>query len=316
MCCLAAKVASAAASPAAEPAAAQAEASAAAADAAVRQALPADAATGVMASGAGTQPLAACMQDKKDTGATAPRTGTTDRSPSMASSQPAAPSNALAGPSIVPPDLQPTRALPGRNHRPASAPPTASGSPSLVGKWTPAVSSNRGSKASPSRTPHQLSNGQAHHVQPPGTLARGAVQHASAGHVNGNSSLANGSSQLSNMPATLGHSPHLQINTLPAVGEQQHEGQQADADDDNDSLEDGEIEEGEVLPDGTVAGATSNAPGHDVVHDASNSGHADGDGISVVTKSMPSASSHKRPASSDLADGNGLHVSKMRTMAS
>ena len=310
-------MASAAAHPAAEPAAAQAEASTAAADAAVRQALSADAATGVMASAARSQPLAACMQDKKDTGADAPRTGTTDRSPSMASSQPAAPSSALAGPSVVPPDLQPTRTLPGRDHRPASAPPTASGSASQVGNWTSAGSSNRGSKASPSKTSHQLSSGQAQHVQPPCTLARGAPQHASHGQVNRDLSFSNGSSQLSNMPAASGHIVHLQSIADPAVGEQQQDNhQRADANDDNDSLEEGEIEEGEVLPDGTIAETTSSAPGNDVVHEASVNGHADGGGTSVGNKSMPMASNHKRPASSDLADGIELHASKKRTLAS
>ena len=307
-------MASAATSAAAEPAAAQAEASAAAADAAVREALPADAAAGAMASPAGAQPLAACMQDKKDSGAAAPRTGTT---PSMASSQIAAPSNASAGPSVVPPDFQP-RALPGRDHRPASAPPTASGSASQVSSWIPAGSSNRGSKASPFKTSHELPNGQVQHVQPPGTLPRGAAQNASNGQVHGDSSLPNGSGQLSNMPAALSHSPQLQSNAHPAVGEQQQDDHQlADADDDNDSLEEGEIEEGEVLPDGTVAGATSSAPGTDVVHDASVNGHAVVDGTSVVTKSMPMASKHKRPASPDLAVGrDGLHASKKQAVAS
>ena len=119
------------------------------------------------------------------------------------------------------------------------------------------------------------------------------------------------------MPAALGSSPQMQSNAHPAVAHQQQEGhQQADADDDDDSLEDGEIEEGEVLPDGTVAGATSSAPGNDVMHDASVTGHADSDGILVVTKSMPTASSHKRPASPDHADAEGLHEFKKRTMAS
>ena len=307
-------MASAVVSPAAEPGAAQAEASAAAADAAVRQALPADAATGVMASAAGAQPLAACMQDKKHTGADAPRTGTIDRSPSMGSSQPAASSNALFGPSVVPPDLQSTR--PGRDHRPASAPPTASGSASQVSSWTPAGSGNRGSNASPSKNLHQLPKGQAQHIQPPATLVRGAAQDASDSQVNYDPFL-NGSSQLSNMPAALGHSPHLQSNAHPAVAHQQQDGrQQADTNDDNDSLEEGEIEEGEVLPDGTVAEATSSAPSNEVVHNGSVNGCADDDGTTVVTKSMPVASNHKRPASSDLADDTELPASKKRTMAS
>ena len=70
-----------------------------------------------------------------------------------------------------------------------------------------------------------------------------------------------------------------------------------------------------MLPDGTVAEATSSAPGNEVVHGSVN-GCADDDGTMVITKSMPVASNHKRPASSDLADETELRASKKRTMAS
>lgn len=305
-CCLAAKVAAAAASPAAEPAAAQAEASAAAADAAVRQALPVDAAKGIMASPAGPQPLAACMQDRKYSGAAAPRTGTTDTSLATTSSQRAALSSALAGPSVAPPDLQPSGPLPDRVQRPASAPPTA-GSPSQAGRWTPG-SSNRGSQASPFNYPPHLPSGQARHTEHPGAQSQAAAQNGSQHQVNGNVCLPN---QLSDVSAVVGCSPHLQSNAHPAVVEQQQDRhQQADADDDNDSLEEGEIEEGEVLPDGSIAGATSNH----AVHDANVNGHIDAGGTSVAAEVPAVASSRKRTASPNLADAEGLHAAKKQAL--
>lgn len=113
--------------------------------------------------------------------------------------------------------------------------------------------------------------------------------------------------QLSDVSAAVGHSPHLQSNAHPAVGEQQQDRhQQADADDDNDSLEEGEIEEGEVLPDGSIAGAT----GNDAVHDANVNGHIDAGGTSVAAEVLPLARNHKRVASPDLADADGLHAAK------
>ena len=274
----------------------------------MRQALPADAAKGVMASPAGPQPLAACMQDKKDSGAAALRTGTTDTSAATTSCQRAALSSALTGPSVVPPDLQSGRPLPGRVQRPASAPPTASGSPSQSGHWSPAVTSNRGAKASPSNVPHQLPSGQARRTEHPGVQAQAAAQNGSRDQVNGIVCLPN---QLSEVSAAVGHSPQLQSNAHPAVGEQQQDRhQQADADDDNDSLEDGEIEEGEVLPDGSVAGATSN----DTVHDANVNGHIDAGGTSVTAEVLPVASNRKRVASPNLANADGLHAAKKRAI--
>ncbi|DBA94318.1 TPA: hypothetical protein ACH3X1_001927 [Trebouxia sp. C0004] len=55
-------------------------------------------------------------------------------------------------------------------------------------------------------------------------------------------------------PQTTGHSFHQQHEAEPAH-EHQNGHQSATADNDVDSLEDGEIEDGEVLPDGTIAGA-------------------------------------------------------------
>lgn len=109
----------------------------------------------------------------------------------------------------------------------------------------------------------------------------------------------------------MGHSPHLQSNAHPAVGEQQQDRhQQADADDDNDSLEEGEIEEGEVLPDGSIAGATSS----ETVHDANVNGYIDAGGTSVAAEVLPVARNLKRVASPNFADADGLHAAKKRAI--
>lgn len=289
-----------------------AEDPAAAADAAVREAQPADPAAGVLGSSAGIKPLTACMQDKHYTGASAPRTGITDNTPVRAFSQhTATPSTALPLPSVAPanPHAGAHRGSPARHLRPASAPPTASTTASPSGTWAGAGGNNRGAYASPSQSSQQLPNGHAQHLHPRGvpTKADANVELPTMPHgqANGKLALLNGNSQLTEKSAASGDRPHEQSNAAPAVAHQQQNGhQQADVNSDNDSLEDGEIEEGEVLPDGTVAGGTSSAPFSVVVHDVDHNGFTDDSGTSVITKG-----SHKRSAP-DSPDASSLHAAK------
>lgn len=288
-------------------------AAAAAADVAVREAQPVDPALGVLGSSAGIKPLTTCMQDKHYTGASAPRTGTTDNAPASASSQhTATPSIALPLPSIAPADAHAGahRGSPSRHLRPASAPPTASTTASGGTPVGPG-GNNRGAHASPPQSSQQLSNGHAKHLHPRGVPTRadanGELLTVPNGQANGKLALPNGNSQLSGKPAAWGDRPHEQSNAAPAVDAQQQNGhQQADLNSDNDSLEDGEIEEGEVLPDGTVAGGTSSAPVNGVVHVADHYGLTDDSRTSVVTKG-----SHKRSAP-DSPDASSLHATKRR----
>lgn len=302
-CCFAAKVEAAPSAPAA----AQAEDSTGAADAAVRQAQPADPAIGVMPSSAGIKPLAACMEDKRYTGASSPRTGTTDSAPNRHA---VTPSSAIPGPSVAPPDVQLSNAAPPRHHRPASAPPAASTSASQAVHWAGPSGSNSNAHASPSQRAQRAPNGQLQHLQPRAN-GHGELSITPNGHVNDRLSLPNGNSPPSDRPAGLGHNPHEQGNAAPAVVQQQNGHQQADVNGDDDGLEEGEIEEGEVLPDGTVAGATSSAAVNGSMHDGDHNNLTDGSRASMLTNGI-----RKRSAAPESPDASSLHAAKRRAVQS
>ena len=263
--------AAASADPAAAQAEAKAEAATAAADAAVRQSLSADA----VHSSDAAQPLAAGMQDKRNTGASEPRTGSAEATAAADTTQGVASASATAGPSVVPPDLQPVSALPARDHRTASAPLSGSSLPASSAAQAHAAASghhNNVHHASPSPLPGQLPNGQARRANLGHTLVQPAnhsVQQAGHQHLNGSAPLSNVSSQTDPTVSKLNQTgiPGNGAGVAPAI--EQHGHAASHADDDNDSLEDGEIEEGEMLPDGTIAGPPDDAQTSELMHDAS-----------------------------------------------
>ena len=265
----------------------------------VRRTLPADPAHTLSVEGG--QPLATCMQDKKDTGASAPRTGSTPATIKAAAVQHAANVNATAEPSVAPPDFQP-----GTFHRPASAPLSPAKSASQAANSAAADRLNRGPHASPSDSSGQRPRSHAQSRDKlPLNAGHNAYQQAANEHANGSVPLASSSSHVSSA-GLQDHGPSAAPHT------EQHGHQQAEADDDNDSLEEGEIEEGEVLPDGSVAGPTSNAHSNIDVHDASANGHVqDTNHESAVTTSVKD---RKRSASPDPATANGYHTSYKRVM--
>lgn len=260
--------------------------------------VPADAAHTLSMEGA--QPLAACMQDKKDTGAAAPRTGSTPAATKAAAAKRAENVNVTAGPSVAPPDPQPSTF-----HRPASALLSPPKPASQAANSAVTDSFNRGPHASPSHSPGHRARSQA---QPRDSLplnaGHNAYQQAANEHANGSVPLASNSSHVS--PAG------LQDNGASAASHIEQNGhEKVEADDDNDSLEEGEIEEGEVLPDGSVADTGSNALSNGGVHDANANGHVHGTDHESAVNTL--VKNRKRSASPDSACANG-HASKKRSM--
>lgn len=322
----AAKLEDAAAAAAANPAGAAAPAAAAAsADAAEAGPSLPDAQFTVGANGQGAPALSSdLLEAPRDTGASAPRTGTSQSAthqhpviadpPALTDPTPAGPGLATAGTvSGAPPHIdQPSSAYP---VRPVSRGRTASPAAAVLA----ADSSNRGAHASPSGRPAHLQNGQSpansplqqkvpsskggpSRLHPPASQSNGHAQARQAQPMpppsahrqqpqskgsmaadNGNG-LHQGTLDGHSRPATSNQSSQLQQGSESAHAYQSGH-QLPNADDDTDSLEEGEIEGGEVLPDGSIAGESSDAHTNGAlphthtngdVHDAHANGSLDG----------------------------------------
>ncbi len=214
------------------------------------------------------------LEAARDTGASAPRTGTGDvpAATTATAQPPAATANGSAGPVTAtagtasgapahvdqPSFAYPVRALPARDatSRPRSGSPAAAVLASAEGNsWAAAPPPDRPGRA------------KSHH----GDSERSAQQPLL--HKGGPSSIHPAA------PQTIGHSAHPeshQQHEAEPAHEHQNGHQSATADDDDDdadSLEDGEIEDGEVLPDGIIAGAA------DDMHDSDALSHANGNSL-------------------------------------
>ena len=214
------------------------------------------------------------LEAARDTGASAPRTGAGDvpaatpataQPPAATASGSAGPVTATAGTAsgapvyVDQPSLAyPVRALPARDatSRPRSGSPAAA--------LLASAGSNNWAAAPPSDRPGLAKS----HL---GASER-STQH-SLPHNGGPSSVHPAA------PQTTGHSAHPechQQHEAEPAHEHQNGHQSATADDDDDdadSLEDGEIEDGEVLPDGIIAGAA------DDMHDSDALSHANGNSL-------------------------------------
>ncbi len=266
------------------------------------------------------------LEAARDTGASAPRTGTGDvPAATTATAQlPAATANGSVGPVTAtagtasgapahidqPSSAYPVRALPARDatSRPRSGSPAAAVSAS--------AESINGAAASPSDRPGLVKN----HL---GASERSAQQPLP--HKGGPSSTHPAA------PQTTGHSAHLeshQQHEAEPAHEHQNGHQSATADDDVESLEDGEIEDGEVLPDGTIAGAADDMHGNDALSHANGNSHGaqqpNGHGASASNCIVPGTDDgkghhavNKRKRSPDY-DGsehaNGYDTSKARAL--
>ncbi len=240
------------------------------------------------------------LEAARDTGASAPRTGTGDVSAATTATAqlPAATANGSAGPvtatagtaSGAPAHIdQPSSAYPVRAlHARDTALRPRSGSPAAA--ILASAESNSEAAASPSDRP-----GLGH-----GASERSAQQHLP--HKGGPSSIHPAG------PQTIGHSAHPeshQQHEAEPAHEHQNGHQSATADDDVESLEDGEIEDGEVLPDGTIAGAADDMRGNDALSHANGNSHGDqqmnGHGASASNCIVPGT-----------VDGKGHHAVNKR----
>ncbi len=211
------------------------------------------------------------LEAARDTGASAPRTGTGDvpAATTATAQPPAATANGSAGPVMAtagtasgapahidqPSSAYPVRALPARD---ATLRPR-SGSPADA--VLASDRSNSGAAATPFHKPGLFKN----HL---GASERPAPQPLP--HEGGPSSIYPAA------PQTTGHSSHPeshQQHEAEPAHEYQNGHQSVTADDDVDSLEDGEIEDGEVLPDGTVAGAADGMHANGVLAHANGDSH-------------------------------------------
>ncbi len=210
------------------------------------------------------------LEAARDTGASAPRTGTGDATaataqpPAATASGSAGPVTATAGTASGAPahidqpfSAYPVRALPARDAplRPRSGSPAAAVLASAEGNnWAAAPPSDRPGLAkshigASERSAQQplRHNGGPFSTRPAAPQATGGSAHPES---------------------------HQQHEAEPAHEHQNgHQSATADDDDDADSLEDGEIEDGEVLPDGTIAGAA------DDMHDSDALSHANGNSL-------------------------------------
>ena len=213
------------------------------------------------------------LEAARDTGASAPRTGTGDVPATTATAAtaqlPAATADGSAGPVMVtagtasgapahidqPSSAYPVRALPARDatSRPRSGSPAAAVSAS--------AESNNEAAASPSDGPGLVENhlnASERSVQKPLPDKGGSSRiHPAAPQATCRSAHLEG---------------HQQRQAEPAH-EHQNGHQMVTADDDADSLEDGEIEDGEVLPDGIIAGAADDKYGNDAWPHINGHGH-------------------------------------------
>ena len=267
----------------------------------------------------------------RDTGASAPRTGAGDASATAATAQlPAATATGSAGSaqatagtaSGAPAHIdQPSSAYPVRTVPAGRATPDAlSGSAAAAAHASADSNSNRGPHASSSGRPGAQQSGfGASSVKP--------LQQSVPNGKGGLSQLQPAPSQTSSHSNhTEGQLQHQQHSVEPAHAYQnghQHATAAAD-DDDANSLEDGEIEDGEVLPDDTIIEAP------DVMQSGSALSHAytNGDGHTVplehgsgfaagTGKSQDAAKKRKRSTSPDLdgaAHANGYDTHKRRTL--
>ena len=213
------------------------------------------------------------LETARDTGASAPRTGTGDvPAATTATAQlPAATANGSAG--LVTATAGTASGAPAHIDQPSSAYPVRAllardatlrprpGSPAAA--VLASAEDNNWAAAPPSDRPGLAKS----HL---GASERAAQQPLP--HKGGSSSIHPAA------PQTTGHSAHLeshqQHEAEPAHEHQNgHQSATADDDDDADSLEDGEIEDGEVLPDGTIAGAA------DDMHDSDALSHANGNSL-------------------------------------
>lgn len=246
------------------------------------------------------------LEAARDTGASAPRTGTGDVPATTATAAtaqlPAATADGSAGPVMVtagtasgapahidqPSSAYPVRALPARDatSRPRSGSPAAAVSAS--------AESNNEAAASPSDRPglveNQLNASERSAQKPLPHKGGSARIHPAA-------------------PQATRHSAHLeshqQRQAEPAHGYQNgHQSVTAD-DDDADSLEDGEIEDGEVLPDGAIAGAADDENCNDAWPHVNGCSHGaqqqNGHGALASTCSVPGTD-----------DGKGHHAVNKR----
>ena len=259
------------------------------------------------------------LEAARDTGASAPRTGTGDvpaattataqqpaataQQPAATAQQAAATANGSAGlvmatagtgsgaPAHIdqPSSAYPVRALPARNatSRPRSGSPAAAVSASAENIKGAAAS------PSPSERPGLVTN----HLGASDCSAQQPLPHKGGP-----------SSTHSAAPQTTGHSAqlerHQQHEAEPAHN-QQNGHQSATADDDADSLEDGEIEDGEVLPDGTIAGAADDVHGNDAWPHTNGNSH----GTQQTNGHIASASICIVPG---IDDGTGHHAVNKR----
>ncbi len=212
------------------------------------------------------------LEAARDTGASAPRTGTGDvpAATTATAQPPAATANGSAGhvtatagtASGAPAHIDqacsayPVRALPARDatsRRRSGAPAAAVLASAEGNSWAAAPPSDR-----PGLAKSHLGDSERSAQQP-------------LPHKGGPSSIHPAA------PQTIGHSAHPeshQQHEAEPAHEHQNGHQSATADDDDaDSLEDGEIEDGEVLSDGTIAGAA------DDMHDSVALSHANGNSL-------------------------------------
>ena len=268
------------------------------------------------------------LEVARDTGASAPRTGISDGSATGATAHPptatptgsAGAGEATAGTASGAPAHidQPSSAYPVRVVRRGGEtldPGSGSGADAALAS----AGSNRGPHASSSGQPGHLQNGL-------GATSSSPLQqpvHNSKGGLSRHQLAPSETTSQSNH--TEGQPQHQQHSVEPAHAYQNGDQHATADDDDANSLEDGEIEDGEVLPDGTVMGvpddmqsggalpyAYTNGDGHS----AQPLQHASGSAASAG-KSQDTAKKRKRSMSPDLegaAHANGYDSHKRRTL--
>ncbi len=212
------------------------------------------------------------LEAARDTGASAPRTGTGDVPAATAATAqpPAATANGSAGPVMA--TAGTASGAPAQIDQPTSAYPV---------RALPAGNATlRAQSGSPAAAVLAFAEGNNWAAAPPSDRPGLAKSHLTASERSAQQPLplkGRASSIPPGAPQTIGHSAHpesQQQHEAEPAHEQQTGHQSATADDyDAESLEDGEIEDGEVLPDGTIAGAA------DDMHDSDALSHANGNSL-------------------------------------
>ena len=269
------------------------------------------------------------LEVARETGASAPRTGISDGSATAATAHPptakptgsAGVGEATAGTASGAPAHidQPSSAYPVRVVPPGGA-TLDPGSGSAATAALAYAGSNGGPHASSSGQPGHLQNGlgatSLSPLQQPVPNSKGGLSRQQPAP----------SETTSQSNHTEGQAQHQQHSVEPAHAYQNgHQHATADDDDDAKSLEDGEIEDGEVLPDGTIMGARDDMQSGGALPHAYNNGdghsaqplqHASGSAASAG-KSQDAAKKRKRSVSPDLegaAHANGYDSHKRRTL--